>query len=109
MPAGYGISDHRLFVVDFAASDIVGSRPQLVVRAASCQLNTRLPRVTAEDARLLEAKIIRHKLIERVGLAHNRSSSTRLLTRRLNRLDRELDLSGELGYGLTGFGNGRKV
>ena len=30
MPAGYGIGDHRLFVVDFAASNIVGSRPPLV-------------------------------------------------------------------------------
>ncbi len=90
MPAGYGIGDHQLFVVDFAASDIVGSRPSLVVRAASRWLNTRLPGVAAEYARLLETKIIRHKLIERVGLAHDRSSSTCSLTHRLNRLDREL-------------------
>ena len=92
MPAGYGISDHRLFVVDFAASDIVGSRPPLplAVRAASRWLNTRLPGVAAEYARLLETKIIRHKLIKRVGLAHDRLSSTRLLTRRLDRLDRDL-------------------
>jgi hypothetical protein len=29
MPARYGIGDHRLFVVNFAASNIVGSRPPL--------------------------------------------------------------------------------
>ncbi len=25
MPAGYGIGDHRLFVIDFASSDIIGN------------------------------------------------------------------------------------
>jgi hypothetical protein len=90
MLAGYGIGDHRLFVINFAARNIVESRPPLVIRAASRWLNTKLPGVAAEYARLLETKIIRHKLIKRVNLAHDRSSSTRLLTCHLNRLNREL-------------------
>ena len=90
MPAGYGIGNHQLFVVDFAASDIVGPRPPMVVHAASCWLNTKLPGVATKYARLLETKIIHHKLIERVVLAHDRSTSTCLLTRCLNKLDRKL-------------------
>jgi hypothetical protein len=34
MPVGYGIRDHRLFVMDFCAQDIIGSQPPRVV---SCQ------------------------------------------------------------------------
>ncbi len=60
MPAGYGIGDHRLFVIDFASKDIVGTSPPKIVRPASRRLNTKLPRVAAEYSRLLEEKIIEH-------------------------------------------------
>jgi hypothetical protein len=43
MPAGYGIGDHRLFVIDFASQDIVGDTAPKVVRPASRQLNTKIP------------------------------------------------------------------
>ena len=35
MPAGYGIGDHRLFVIDFSSSNIIGNMPPKVVRLAS--------------------------------------------------------------------------
>jgi hypothetical protein len=31
MPAGYGIGDHRMFVVDFNAKDIIGQAPPRVI------------------------------------------------------------------------------
>ncbi len=43
MPAGYGVGDHRLFVIDFASSNIIGNSAPKVVRAASQQLNTKIP------------------------------------------------------------------
>ncbi len=35
MPAGYGIGDHRLFVVDFSEADMIGISRQKVVRPTS--------------------------------------------------------------------------
>ncbi len=90
MPAGYGIGDHQLFIIDLMAADIIGSAPPKVVRPASRWLNTKLPRVAATYSWLLEEKIIKHRLIERVGKAHSKSQSTRSLERRLNRLNKEL-------------------
>ncbi len=31
MPAGYGIGDHRLFVVDFLTSSLIGMIPQKII------------------------------------------------------------------------------
>jgi hypothetical protein len=90
MPVGYGIADHRLFVIDLMAADIIGSTPPKVVRPALRRLNTKLPRVATEYSRLLEEQIIKHRLIERVGKAHTKSRSRSSLTRRLNWLDKEL-------------------
>ncbi len=35
MPAGYGIGDHHLFVVDFSEADVIGISRQKVVRPTS--------------------------------------------------------------------------
>ena len=90
MPAGYGIGDHHLFVIDYASKDIVGTSPPKIVRPASRRLNTKLPRVAAVYSRLLEEKIIEHQLIEHVGIAHVSSRSSRSFARCLNCLDKEL-------------------
>ncbi len=90
MPAGYGIGDHHMFVIDFASKDIVGTSPLKIVRPASRRLNTKLPPVVAEYSRLLEEKIIKHRLIERVGIAHVSSRSRRSFASCLNCLDKEL-------------------
>ncbi len=90
MPAGYGIGDHRLFVIDFASSNIIGNTPPKVARLASRRLNTKIPHVAVEYARILEGKIIQHQLIEMVGNAHSECRSKRAITRRLNKLDKEL-------------------
>ncbi len=90
MPAGYGIRDHRLFVIDFCAQDIIGSHPPCIVRATSCHLNTRIPRVAAEYVRILEEKVIKHQLIERVGKAHISRKSCQKATKHIKKVDREL-------------------
>jgi hypothetical protein len=90
MPAGYGIGDHRLFVIDFSSSNIIGNMPPKVVRLASHWLNTKIPRAAAEYARILEGRIIQHWLIERVGNTHSECRSKRAITQHLNKLDKEL-------------------
>jgi exonuclease III len=90
MPAGYGIGDHRLFVIDFASWDIVGDTAPKVVRPASQQLNTKIPHAAAEYARLLEEKIIQHQLIERIGKANSKCRSKSSLTWHLNKMNKEL-------------------
>jgi hypothetical protein len=90
MPAGYGIGDHRLFVINFSKMDINGKSPPRIVRPASRRLNTKISRVAAEYARILEKKILKHRLIERTDAAHTSSKSRRKVAKHLNRLDDEL-------------------
>ena len=44
MPAGYGIGDHRLFVLDFLTLSLIGHDPTKIVRAAARCINTNIPR-----------------------------------------------------------------
>ena len=50
MPAGYGVGDHHLFIINFLTSSLVGASPPLIVRAAARRLNTKIPgRMTLND------------------------------------------------------------
>ncbi len=89
MPAGYGIGDHQLFVIDFSMMDIIGKSPPKIVRPMSRCLNTKIPHVAAEYARILENKILKHRLIERTDAAHTNSRSRRKAAKHLNPLDDE--------------------
>ena len=60
MPAGFGIGDHRLFVIDFATQDLVGVHPPKIVRPASRRLNTKLPGVANRFTSKLEEMILKH-------------------------------------------------
>ena len=90
MPAGYGIGDHYLFVINFAESDVIGISRQKVVRPTSRRLKTKIPRVAAEYTRILEEKDLAHRLIEPMGTAHRKRKSKALAIKRLNKLDKEL-------------------
>ena len=70
MPAGHGIRDHRLFIIDMHTSYLIGIEPPRARRAFSRRLNNRLPHVAKKYADSLEANIIRHRLIEKLGKAH---------------------------------------
>jgi hypothetical protein len=89
MPAGYGIGDHCLFVINFSAADMIGISRQKVARPISWQLNTKIPRLAAAYARLPEGKVLSHLLIICMGAAHWKSKSRALARRRLNKLDKE--------------------
>jgi hypothetical protein len=90
MPAGYGIGDHRLFVIDFTTQDIIGVHPPKIIRPTSRRLNTALPGVAIRYTDKLDELILRHRLIERMGKAHVKSKSRKSFAKRINHLDREL-------------------
>jgi hypothetical protein len=86
---GYGVGDHCLFVINFSAADMIRISRQKVACATSRQLNTKIPRVAAAYARILEGKVLSHLLIEHMGAAHQKSRSRALARRCLNKLDKE--------------------
>ncbi len=91
MPAGCGIGYHQLFVINFASSSIIGNTAPKVVRAASQKLNTKIPRVPAEYALILEGKTIQHRLIKTVSKAYTKFRYKHpTLTQQLNIINKEL-------------------
>ena len=89
MPAGYGIGDHRLFIIGMHTSSLIGTAPPRARWASSRRLNNRLPHVAKKYAASLEANIIRHRLIEKLGKAHTHGRDKEDTQNRINRVDKE--------------------
>ena len=70
MPAGYGIGDHRLFMLEFLTSSLIGHDPPKIVRSAARRLNTNIPSGELYYIYRLEDLITKHKILERVGQEH---------------------------------------
>lgn len=60
MPAGFGVGDHRLFQVDFRAASLCGVALPMIIRAASRQLNTKIPRIADAYNKILEKSFVGH-------------------------------------------------
>ncbi len=43
MPAGFGICDHHLFVIDMLMESTMGLEPQRIVHPKARQLNSKIP------------------------------------------------------------------
>ena len=52
MPAGYGIGDHRMFIIDIVTSSMIGIDPPWITRPPARRLNTRLPYIAERYASL---------------------------------------------------------
>ena len=89
MPAGFGIGDHRLFVVDIHTSSLVGANPVRVLRSCARRLNTKLPGVVAKYNDKLEELVLEHRIIERMGEAHEHSSSNAEAKMKMDAVDNE--------------------
>ena len=83
----YDIGDHRLFVIDILTSSLIGHNPPKIVRAAARRLDTTIPSTVDNYVGQLEDLIVDHKLIERVGEAHETASSIANLKWKLNIID----------------------
>lgn len=70
MPIGFGVGDHRSFIVDFRTSSMVGTQPQPVKRPAARRLNTKIPRCAETYNFLLETQLERHRVVEKLSSLH---------------------------------------
>jgi len=89
MPVGFGVGDHRLFIVDFLTSSLVGVHPPKIVRSQARRLNTRQVATAERYSENFEDNIVRHRLIERLGEAHETITCPILLQERIDAIDEE--------------------
>ncbi len=89
MPFGYGVGDHRAFVLDIPLLSLVGDNPVRIVRPASRRLNSRLPGCNKAYVNSLEKNIIQHRLIERLHEAHTGNYSAAERATRVMAVDEE--------------------
>ena len=90
MPAGYGVGDHRLFMVDFLTSSLVGLSPTKIIRAEARLLNTKIHRTAKKYSEEVERLTLTHRVIEEVGLPHEVSSTKEEAKRKFNKIDEEV-------------------
>ena len=89
MPVGFGVGDHRLFVVNFATTTLVGSGTTTVVRPALRRLNTKIHGCADRYNKSLCPNILRHRLLERMVAAASLGTSKTVFAQTLNKLDQE--------------------
>ena len=89
MPVGFGVGDHRLFVVGFATTPLVGSGLTTVVRSALRHLNTRISGCTDRYNRSLCKNILHHRLLKQMVEAASSGDSKKVLAKMLNKLEQE--------------------
>ena len=89
MPVGYGVGDHRLFVVDFAMASMIGTCPPKIVRPALHRLNTKISGCALWYNRALQRNILRYQLLERMINVANVHDGKEIILAKLNQLNRE--------------------
>jgi hypothetical protein len=89
MPTGYGIGDHRLFVIDFVASLLIGTSPKRIVQPQTCRLNCKIPGAVEQYNKRLEEKILHHRLIKQLGQVHVSDIPQWEMKQQLDKIDAE--------------------
>ncbi len=90
MPAGFGVGDHRMFVIDFQEASLVGTEPFRAQQFASRRLNTMVwSGATRMYIERLEENLARLCLTEMLGTLHIRYKQKRHFQRAFNKLDQQ--------------------
>ncbi len=89
MPFGYGVGDHRAFILDIPLESLVGINPMRISRPTSRRLNSRIPGCGKAYIESLENNIIQHRLIERLHEAHTGDYTAKERARRVTTIDEE--------------------
>ena len=89
MPVGYGVGDHRLFVIDFSTRSVVGKYLRNAVRPASRRLNTRIEGCRKQYNTRLEDNIQRHRLREKIAEIEQSDLPQSIKRSKLDRIDQD--------------------
>ena len=79
MSVGYGVGDHRLFIIDFLKSCLVRSSPPSIFWSGARRLNSRIPAAAEDYSDRFEYLVLEQKLIERLGKAHESISVAQIV------------------------------
>jgi hypothetical protein len=85
MPFGYGVGDHRAFILDIPLESLVGTHPVRTSR----RLNSRIPGCGNAYIQSLKSNIIQHHLIKRVHEAHTGDYTAAERAKRVTIIDKE--------------------
>ena len=89
MPAGYGVGDHCLFVIDFLTSSLVNLAPPHVICAQARHLNTNIPRAADKCVDKFKQNILQHNIIPHLHAAHESSSVKAIVKKHVDKIDEE--------------------
>jgi hypothetical protein len=89
MPCGFGVGDHRLFVVDIKTESLVGAKPPRVIRAGARKLNTKLPHVKEKYIDVLERELRSHRIPQRILEAASCSPHRAVVKEKTDAVDAE--------------------
>jgi hypothetical protein len=89
MPFGYGVGDHRAFVLDIPLESMIGIDPVKIARPVGHRLNSKLPSCCKAYTDSLESNIARHCLLERLYDAHTGKYSNEEQARKIILIDEE--------------------
>jgi len=89
MPVGYGVGDHRAFIIDFLTSSLIGTNPTTVVRPAARRLNTRLARGVDKYIDKVEDGLVHHKIFERIRDVNENTPNKELAQLKMDSIDRQ--------------------
>jgi hypothetical protein len=88
LPIGYGVRDHRAFVVDFGTHSLVSTYPQLIVHSKVWRLNTKLHECSEAYNTTLEQDIARHRLIQKLNKAHQAGGTPAQMQTQVDKIDK---------------------
>jgi hypothetical protein len=88
MPFGYGVGDHRMFMLDITLESLIGKRPTKIVRPTLQRLNSKIPHCAVAYNKSLEENIVQHRLIERLHEMHMSNLGQKKKTKRVCAIDR---------------------
>jgi hypothetical protein len=86
---GYGIGDHRTFILDIPIESLVGVDPVKIVWPVGRRLNSRLPGCSQLYINSLKRNITRHQLLERLFEAHTGNYSDEERAHRVTIIEKE--------------------
>ena len=88
MPIGYGVGDHRSFILDIHTRSLVGVNPQPIKRPAARRLNTKIPHCADSYNQVLETQLAHHKIIDKLHTLSRQPPGSPLVQQKLDTIDK---------------------